>query len=113
MRARLQQLGPDQNGKEFIIDAGGSTPHMMEGIFPTVTATRASGLAYWSSKRKRPVTVEELMRAQGVLDSHHFPGWQRVISQRQMGHICGNAICVPVLANIIRRVLLALGKPVT
>lgn len=111
MRARLQQLGHDPQ-TEFILNAGGTVPHFMEGTVPTITATRAAMKAYWSSKRNRPLTTPELMRLQGVIDTCDFPGWWNTVSERQMGHICGNAICVRLLARIIRNLLVALGQPV-
>ena len=55
--------------------------------------------------------MQECMRLQGVLESD-FPGWEQVISPRQMGHTAGNAMSVCVLTRIMRSVLVALGMPV-
>ena len=60
----------------------------------------------------RPLSMEELMRAQRVIDHIDFLEWRSFILAKQMGHVCGTAICVQLLALIMRNVLLAIGRPV-
>lgn len=111
MEEALRLAGENPLHVDAILDAGSSKLTWQRGIAPTITASRAAGLGYWSSKRRRPLSVQECMRLQGVLESD-FPGWEQVISPRQMGHIAGNAMSVCVLTRIMRSVLVALGMPV-
>ena len=110
MESELRKQGINANRTDIILDTGGSKPHWTYDACPTITATRGSQRAFWSTKRGRFLSVEELARLQGVPDDL-FDGWREVLSESQMGHIVGNAMCVALLSRLVRHVLLAIGRP--
>ncbi len=96
---------------DIILDSGGSAPHWVDGLCPCITATRGQSRDYWSAQRLRRLTITELMRLQGA-DEAMLAGWEDVISPQQMGHIVGNAMTVPILAGIIRSIMISMSLPV-
>lgn len=108
----LQTAAPDTDDAMQVADVGGSrlslcTPDMC----PCLTATRTASKGFWLLNRNRPLSMPELMRLQGM-DQERMPGWEAVVSERQMGHIVGNAINVQLFARLLRQVLLTIGRPV-
>ncbi len=97
--------------QDIIVDIGGSKPHWLTDSFPTITASRGSAQAFFSTCRMRCVTVEELMKLQGA-NMEVLQGWEQHISGRQMGHICGNAMTVSVVQRIVRQLCMAMDIPV-
>ena len=96
-------IKPDQT--PMVIDLGGSKVQLKYNSFPTMTASRCSSHAYWSTELKRYFNMEELIRGQGGC-----PGkldWS-MISENAMGSIVGNAIAVPVFRQFLVRIMNAL-----
>ena len=107
MLTALERKGGDLRD-EYIVDIGGTKMHMMKDLCPCLTASRASARGFWSSRRFRVLTTQEMMALQGV-DPEMFPGWEQVISAAQMGKICGNAMSLCVLERVMRAAFVALG----
>ena len=93
---------------DAIYNVGGSKPHWTLDACPTITASRGSQRAFWSSKRFRLLDVNEMMKLQGAQPST-FTNWDKVISTTQMGRIIGNAMTVPIVEDIMAAILVSLG----
>ncbi len=96
---------------DIILDCGGSKPQWKEGLCPCITATRGQSRDYWSAQRCRRLTLTELMKLQGANEAM-LNGWADVISPQQMGRIIGNAMTVPIVAGIIRNIMISMCLPV-
>ncbi len=96
---------------DVILDCGGSKPQWKVGMCPCITATRGQSRDYWSARRGRRLTITELMKLQGANEAM-LHGWENVISPHQMGHIVGNAMTVPIVAGIIRNIMISMCLPV-
>ena len=99
---------------DWIIDIAGRSVSAMRGKCPCITRGHAAALGYYSTARQRKLTLPELMLLQGVDPQRLvFPP---AVPERQARCMVGKAFCVPVAANIIDRILYAIGKtaqPVT
>ena len=93
---------------DAIYDVGGSRPNWALDACPTITASRGSQRAFWSSKRFRLLDVNEMMKLQGAKPST-FTNWDKVITAPQMGRIIGNAMTVPIVEDIMAAILVSLG----
>ena len=51
---------------EWIIDMAGRTPSAMRNKCPCITNAHAGGSGYYSTRRRRRLTLPELMRLQGI-----------------------------------------------
>ena len=85
--------------------------NLMRDMSPCLTAGHAGDLAYWSVNLCRRLTVNEMMRLQGV-DLSRFHGWEDHVSHQQMGKMAGNAMTVTLLRRIAVRMFSAMGYPV-
>lgn len=96
------------NNAEVIADLAGSSPVFMRDMCPCLTASHTSDGAFWSVRRRRPLSTEELMALQGMHVSA-FKDWESVLNKRRMGKVIGNAMSVCVLERVLRGVLVSLG----
>ena len=96
---------------DAIIDMGGSKGQPMYDSCPCLTRTRTGDVAFWSVKRRRPLTIREMMLLQGA-SPDYFWGWEGCISPRAMGNIIGNAMTQSVMERILRHIFIAMGWPV-
>ena len=87
---------------DIIVDIGGKMPHIACGICPCITKTRASDRAFYSTKRNRMLSVDDLLSLQGF-DPSYFDGWQYVVSARQMGMMTGNAMALSIMERLMRQ----------
>ena len=90
------------------IDAGPKFAHWTVGHLPCLTASRGSTAGYYVSTLGRRLTVDEMMKFQGMSPSR-LAGWEAVMKERQMGHAIGNAMSVNVLQRVLVRALLSSG----
>ena len=81
---KIMSSGKAPFESDCIIDIGSSQPYFVEDITPTLTAPRCSQLGYWSTKRFRRLSVQEMMRLQGA-DFVTLHGWEQVISEKADG----------------------------
>jgi site-specific DNA-cytosine methylase len=107
-RTNLAALEKTPLTGDVIAELGSSYPKTMSNICPCLTATRAGDQAYWSMARGRPLTIEEMMKLQGMCPEN-LSGWEEVISPRQMGAIIGNAMTVQIVSRLFRQMCLAFG----
>ena len=101
----------DEDDADYIVDAGNSSPSMMQGRCPCLTSSHAGGLTYWSTRRTRFLTMEDMLLLQGA-DFKEFPDWRDVISQRQMGMIVGNSMSQNMMERVMRAMFISLGMRV-
>jgi site-specific DNA-cytosine methylase len=104
---RIKKDRFDPNKVDVVVDlADGRGCHMTWDICPTITRTRAGSLDYWCTSLRRRLSVDELLRLQGIRAGFlDFAG----IPLRQVGMMAGNAMTVPVLAHVLRVGVLAAG----
>ncbi len=100
----------------LIADVDGSKLHVMNGISPCLTASRAACGGHWLLCRGRRMTTQEMQRFQGIsVDPPNKIGKAvqvarpSNISDRQWGRIIGNAIPLPLLQRILCCALPAAG----
>ena len=109
---RINANGGNPLTDDFIIDIGGSKPHVGKiGVCPCITKTRASARDFWSTKRLRALKISEMMRLQGA-DPERFRGWELHLSPREIGAIIGNAMSLNVMERVTRAVLHSLNYKV-
>ena len=107
--ALCKASGTKAHKRPFVIDVGHGRKndrgqdlvHMTYNCLPTITATRASSRDYYFTQLRRRARLVELARAQGAISRLNL----QCISARQMGHIVGNAITIPVLAALLKAVI--------
>ncbi|MCP4194714.1 MAG: DNA (cytosine-5-)-methyltransferase [Planctomycetaceae bacterium] len=107
--------GIDIRRSGLIVDIDGSKVHMMSGVSPCLTRTRAANGGHWILCRGRRMSIKEMERLMGVGVTPPSGGKPSIIerpatvSARQWGSIIGNSIPVPLLQRILCRVLPAAG----
>lgn len=104
----LKLLARVDNNADVIADLAGSSLVFMRDMCPCLTASHTSDGAFWSVRRRRLLSTEELMALQGMHASA-FKNWESVLSKRSMGKVIGNAMSVCVLERVLRGVLVSLG----
>ena len=93
-----------------VVDIGCSLSHLTKqvNVFPTITATRGQGRAYWLLRQGRQTTVRDLCRLQGVPDgTFDIEGCK--IQPATLGHMVGNMMSVNVLERLLPLVLDEIG----
>ncbi len=104
--SRTAHLDPMNN--LFVFDIYGTKPHMyVQGVFPTITAARASAKGYFLSSLMRFTKHSELARMMGM-NPQKLNGQD--ISKRQQGLMLGNSIVVPVGCRVVHSLLRALDR---
>eukprot|EP00959_Pyramimonas_sp_CCMP1952_P471183 9497993-Pyramimonas_sp.AAC.1 len=63
---KMAEAGLDPTTSDAIINIGGTKPEYMVERCPCLTRTRCADLAFYSTKRLRTLTVNEMMALQGV-----------------------------------------------
>ncbi len=93
---------------DAIIDvgAGPNRSCMGIGVCPTITAGRAAAHGYFWTTRGRTLTTSEMARLQGV-DLERFQ--DAGLTDQQLGRLIGNAMSVPVVVQLLRSMLPAVG----
>ena len=97
-----------KNSGDIILDAGGSAAHWMTGKSPCLTASRAGARNYFSVARCRMLDCNEMMGLQGIEPSF-FQGWEKILSERKMGMIIGNAMSLSIVERIMHNGMKSLG----
>ncbi len=78
------------------------------GYSPCLTASRCANRGHWVSTTQAWMTCNDMLRLQGVRPAR-LAGWRTAVAERQLGHIAGNAVPVPLLGRILERLLPAAG----
>ncbi len=93
-----------------IIDAQASRRRLnfAVGYSPCLTATRCANKGHWVSTTQAWMTCNDMLRLQGVRPAR-LAGWRTAVTERQLGHIAGNGVPVPLLGRILERLLPAAG----
>ena len=94
---------------DVIVDTGSSVPKWRVDCAPCLTATRAGARAFFSLRHLRHLDCDDMMRLQGVSPKQHFPKWQSVLSDHQMGKIIGNSITLPLLQALMHAGFKSMG----
>jgi DNA-cytosine methyltransferase len=112
---KLRHDGVDLSTCQAVVDCDSSRMHMMHGISPCLTKSRASNGGHWIIQRGRRQTVTEQERLFGLHVQPPNGGCMvalrqpRTVSNRQWGSIVGNSIPIPMLARILCKFLPAVG----
>ena len=90
-----------------VIDHGASRGSVTFGASPTLTAARAKTGGFWLLHKGRTMTLDEIMRLQGMRPSR----FQLTCGMRPsaMGKAVGNAMSGNVLHRVVARIAWALG----
>lgn len=103
---RLKKDGHDPDKEHFIIDVSGSKPHHMLGVSPCLTRTRSGTNGHWMSWLGRKMTTHEVLALQGVATDRVGNYWE-VMSTRQLRQVAGNAVPIPLMAEVLAMVCAA------
>eukprot|EP00437_Effrenium_voratum_P033962 CAMPEP_0181476626 /NCGR_PEP_ID=MMETSP1110-20121109/41802_1 /TAXON_ID=174948 /ORGANISM="Symbiodinium sp., Strain CCMP421" /LENGTH=388 /DNA_ID=CAMNT_0023601911 /DNA_START=53 /DNA_END=1219 /DNA_ORIENTATION=+ len=97
---QLRKKGQDPLNQTFLIDIDASARfrNFMRDRCPCMTKSRASG--YWVSSRGRRMTLEEMLRCQGMERS-----FEQVVSDRALGAQIGNAMSQNILERLFVKLL--------
>ena len=96
--------------KDNVADIGGSKPHVMFGTSPCLTRCRSGSRGYYSIKKQRFLSINDMCRLQGV-PAKHIAGWRRAVSTRQMGQVIGNTIPICLIERVLAAILASMGRP--
>ena len=80
----------------------------MLGKVPCLTRTRAGSGGYYITCAKGLLTTVEMLRLQGLPESFIAIAQKADVSDRQLRQMIGNAMSVPVLRDLLSRMLHAL-----
>ena len=84
------------------VGCGSSDPRYVIGHTPCLTTSRGAGSGYWITRVGREMTVPELFRLQGFDPSKiNIAGG----SDRQIGHMIGNACSQTIVERVLARLL--------
>ena len=103
---RLREAGHKPSQQKFVIDISGSKPHSCEDYSPCLTRSRAGSGGFWLSWQGRKMTIQEIIKLQGV-NPRQIPIGSSGLSSRQLGLIAGNAVPVDLLAPVMKNLLTA------
>ncbi|CAL1160823.1 unnamed protein product [Cladocopium goreaui] len=109
LAANVAKQGWILGHEEYVCDISGSVPHAMWGVSPCLTVTRAGSSGHWLSWLERKMTTREILSLQGISLERVGDYWHHM-SERQLRRAAGNAVPVPLLARVIKMVLIACGK---
>ena len=105
-QARASGFDPQKDS--IVVDHNSSKLNSMVGCSPCLTASRAKSGGHWMTWKRRTMRTDEIVKLMGV-DPRRVAEWDRLLLASQLGQIAGNAIVVPVLERIVRRVMVQLG----
>ena len=98
-----KQLSLSDCGCVVMVHSGGRWASYQHERIPTLTKTRAGAGGFYLSSLRRMLSTEEMLRLQG-LPVEMKKGKS---TSRQFAAMIGNAMTVPVLAGILRMLLVA------
>ncbi|MGB1540414.1 MAG: DNA cytosine methyltransferase, partial [Rickettsiales bacterium] len=102
---RARARGVDPKSMSAVVDTGGCHPQIGWDMCPCLTRTRGKSFAFWSNERRRPLSVAELRRMQGMsINDLCLQG----ITDTDLGAMLGNAFPCTVVARLAFKGLHAL-----
>ena len=106
----IARLGGDPTREPWVVDLDSSPSRPVVpklGVSHCITRSRAMGGGYYVTSWGRRMCVDELARLQG------FPDGRIVkplgVSPRHFAGMFGNAMTIPVVADILRKICVAIG----
>ena len=108
MLAKLAKQGISVHRQPYVLDVFGRGAHHCFDRVPCITSSRGTQGGYYVSSEQRMLSIEEMLSLQGLPRTYAQAAKHCSISDRQMGHMIGNAIAVNVLQLLIVRMLHAL-----
>eukprot|EP00811_Abedinium_folium_P004817 NODE_14436_length_1109_cov_5.003055.p1 GENE.NODE_14436_length_1109_cov_5.003055~~NODE_14436_length_1109_cov_5.003055.p1 ORF type:complete len:350 (+),score=68.71 NODE_14436_length_1109_cov_5.003055:88-1050(+) len=81
----------------YVIDCDSQNVSWRLGASMCLTASRLGGASLWISTKGRRMHVHEAMRLQGTPPAR----LAQVVSPKKLGHMVGNAMSVPVIAELL------------
>ena len=105
---QVKDAGMDPRSVNISVDigCGVSRFNMMHNLCPAITKTRAASRDFWRMSAARRLTMNELLRLQGLAAQDvDLDG----LSERQVGEMVGNAMSVPVLSAVLQEGLSVCG----
>ncbi len=109
--AMCKHDGIDLKRSQLIADIESTNLHVMSGVSPCLTKSRASSGGFWIVSRGRRMSITEMQRLMGVGIRPPRGGVPATIekpvgiSSRQWGSIIGNSIPISLLQRVLCRVL--------
>lgn len=98
-------LHPLQN--HFVASIGSARAGFMHGESQCITRSRGGSGGHWLTSKQRFMSVEEILRLQGVRDPLRIP--RGLCTDRQLCMVAGNAITVDLFARLLGNALAASG----
>jgi DNA (cytosine-5)-methyltransferase 1 len=102
-----QQTGLHPLHNHFVASIGAVRAHFMLGASPCITRGRGGSGGHWVTSKQRFMSIDEIMRLQGVQDPGRIP--RHICTNRQLGMVAGNAITVDMFARVLHNALSAAG----
>lgn len=102
--------GLDPRKVPVAVDIGCTEKFASFGINVSRTLTRARGGTggFWISNRSRKTTTNELIRVSGLWPSE-LQGWEKHVSKKELGHMLGNTVPVPLIGEVLQAGMYAAG----
>jgi site-specific DNA-cytosine methylase len=104
---RIKNRGLHPLRHHFVANIGSSKIHFKLGESPCITRSRGGSGGHWVTSKQRFMTIDEILRLQGVQDPSRVP--RSLVTDRQLGQIAGNAITVDLFQRVLRNALEAAG----
>lgn len=102
-----QRTGLHPLHSHFVASIGAARAHFMLGASPCITRGRGGSGGHWLTSKQRFMSIDEILRLQGVQDPGRIP--RGTCTERQLGMVAGNAITVDLFARVLHNALLAAG----
>ena len=102
--------GLDPRKVPVAVDIGCTEKFASFGINVSRTLTRARGGTggFWISNRSRKTTTNELIRVSGLWPSE-LQGWEKHVSKKELRHMLGNTVPVPLIGEVLQAGMYAAG----
>ena len=101
----MREAKLDPSSVDMVVDLGQGLRrrgNMMHNLCPTITKSRGGAEDFWLTSLGRRLSAQELLRIQGFDPSHmDLSG----LTSRQLGMMAGNAMTLPVLAEVLKNAL--------
>lgn len=98
----MRQAKLEPSSVDMVVDLGQGLRrrvNMMHNLCPTITKSRGGSQDFWLTSLGRRLSAQELLRIQGFDPSHmDLSG----LKARQVGMMAGNAMTLPVLAEVLK-----------
>ena len=107
----LAQLDVSEEERNYmVVNCHAESGRLFVGTTPCLTSARGAQGGFWLLGRNRTMTVDELLRLQGIdPSSTHIA---TVASARQAGFLLGNSFTLTVIARVLASVFRCLGTRV-